>query len=78
MEEFSKRIRNSKYVESIINSLPYNPHCNCFIKKVYADGKIEIVLTKTDKGLGLILKTTGRNLKETEEISKKLMDEFDK
>jgi len=78
LEDFSKRIVNSKYVVSVINSLPYNPNCRNFIKEVYPDGKIEIVLTKTDKGLGLVIKSTGRNLRETENIAKRLTEEFDK
>jgi hypothetical protein len=76
LEDFSKRIVNSKYVVSVINSLPYNPHCKNFIKEVYPDGKIEIVLTNTNRGLGIVIKSTGRNLKETREIATILQNEF--
>jgi hypothetical protein len=76
LEEFSKKILNSKYVEAVINSLPYNPHSKNFIKKIYPDGKIEVILPKTDNGLGIIIKTTGRNLKETRAIAKKLEEDF--
>lgn len=73
---FSKRIIASKYVNSVINSLPFNSSCNRFIKKIYPDGKIEIVLTDTDKGLGIIIQTTGRNLKETKAIADILGSEY--
>jgi hypothetical protein len=33
-------------------------------------------LTNTDKGLGLVVKSTGRNHKETEAIAKVLKEEF--
>lgn len=78
LEAFSSKIIQFEYVESVINSLPYNPNCNSFIKEVYPDGKIELVLTKTDKGLGIIVKTTGRNLRETKEIARLLDNRFNK
>ena len=68
--KFSKRIVQLPYVTEIINSLTYNPFDKKFIRKVFPNGNIEIVLTKTDKGLGIIVGTTGRNKRETEEISK--------
>jgi hypothetical protein len=67
--KFSKKIVNSPYIIEIINSIPYNPHNNEFIRKIYPNGNIEIVLTKTDKGLGIVVKTTGRNKHETEAIA---------
>ncbi len=64
------------YVEGIINSLPFNPAQVKPIKSVKADGKVEIVLTDTDKGLGLVAKTTGRNLKETRWIANYIVKEY--
>lgn len=74
--KLAKSIRNSSYVTAVINSLPFNPHDAHFIKNVYPDGKVEIVLHRTDKGYGMIIQTTGRNLKETEEIAKRLTEEY--
>ena len=77
LKEFAEQIRNSRLVVSVINSLPYNSDCRKFIKKVHPDGKIEIVLTKTDEGLGIIVQTIGKNYRETEEIAKILREKFD-
>lgn len=75
---FSKRLQQSKYVVSIINSLPFNPTAINLIKKVYSDGKIELVLYWEDKGIGIIIQTTGRNVRETKAIAEILKNEFDK
>jgi hypothetical protein len=37
---------------------------------------IEIVLPWTDKGYGIVVKTTGRTIKETEMIGKIIMEEY--
>ncbi len=75
---FSKKIIKSEYVVSVINSLPFNPTDVNLIREVYADGKIELVLHWEDKGIGIIIQTTGRNKRETEEIAKLLKKKFDK
>ncbi|QIU96533.1 hypothetical protein [Bacteroides faecium] len=73
---FSKKICQSLYVKEVINSLPYNSHAVDFIHKVTATGLIEIVLTNTDKGLGIVIQTTGRTLKETEKIACLLQEKY--
>ncbi|MDR2441738.1 MAG: hypothetical protein LBE12_20450 [Planctomycetaceae bacterium] len=78
LQIFAEKIIQSDYVCSVINSLPFNPNCKKFIKNVYHNGKIEIVLTKTDRGLGVIVQTTGRNKQETEKIAEILKKEYDK
>ena len=47
-----------------------------FIRTVKDNGLIEIVLTNTDKGLGLVLQSTGRNMQETQEIAKILEEQY--
>ncbi len=73
LHKFSKRLVNSRYIESVINSLPFKPKEKKFIRDITFDdqkgGLIEIVLTDTDSGFGLVAKTTGRNLKETQKIA---------
>lgn len=70
LEKFAKQLRYSPFVIAVINSLPFNPHSSKFIHKTHSNGIIELVLTKTDKGLGLVVKTTGTNFRETQEIAK--------
>ncbi|WP_212637855.1 hypothetical protein [Desulfocicer vacuolatum] len=74
--KFSNRLTKSPYITEIVNSLPFNPKCRNFIKSTDANGLIEIVLPHTDQGLGLIVQTTGRNIRETEKIAEILEKQF--
>ena len=76
LDDFARRMVKSAYVEGVVNSLPFNPRCRRFIKDVLPGGLIEIVLPWTDKGLGLVVRTTGRNLMETKAIAEILKEEF--
>lgn len=77
LKKFGTRLLQSEYVVAVINSLPFNPKATNLIRKTYADGKIEMVLYWEDKGLGLVIQTTGRNIHETNAIAKILADEYD-
>jgi hypothetical protein len=74
--DFSKRLVRCTYIIEIVNSLPFNPHERRFIKKVYGNGLIEIVLPWTDKGYGVVVKTTGRNINETEKIGEIIEEKY--
>ncbi len=76
LERFSRRLVQSEYVTGVINSLPYNAKQRRFIRKIREDGLIEIVLPWTDEGLGIVVKTTGRTLRETEAIAEILEEEY--
>lgn len=73
---YAKRLLHCKYVESVVNSLPFNPKINRYILKVYDNGIINIVLHWTDKGYGMVIQTTGRNIRETQEIAKIIEKEY--
>lgn len=47
-----------------------------FIRKIYKEGIIEIVLFKTQRQYALWVKTTGRNLRETKAIAEILEDKY--
>ncbi len=74
--DFSKRLIRCPYVVGVINSLPFNSHERKFIKRIREEGLIEIVLPWTDKGYGIVVKTTGRTWKETEIIGSILMEKY--
>lgn len=74
--DFSKRLIRCPYVIGVINSLPFNSHERKFIKRIRDEGLIEIVLPWTDKGYGIVVKTTGRTIKETEMIGKIIMEKY--
>ena len=78
LDIFAKKLRNSNYVVSIINSLQFNPTTSRFIRKCFSDGKIEFVLHWEDKGIGLIAQTTGRTYNETVAIAELLKDKYDR
>ena len=78
LKRFANRIVNSDYVVEVVNSLPFNSHISRFIKNVYKNGQIEIVLYWEDAGYGMLVQTTGRNYRETEAIAEILKTEFDR
>lgn len=73
---FSKKIIGDEYIIGIINSLPYQSKERNFIHNIKQNGIIEIVLTHTDKGLGIVVQTTGQNMRETEAIAKILEEQY--
>lgn len=78
LQAFAEKIRRSPYVKKIINSLPFNPKSTDQIRHTTQEGIVEFVLTWTDKGLGLCVQTTGRNLAETNSIALHLKEQFSK
>lgn len=76
LKTFSKRIFQSEYVVSVINNIDFSPNSSDLIKNTYADGKIELVLYWESAGYGMIIQTTGRNLRETDEIAKLLNEKY--
>lgn len=76
LQAFAEKICRSSYVKKIVNSLPFNPKRNNPIRRTSQDGIIEFVLSWTDKGLGVCIQTTGRNLAETNSIAIHLKEEF--
>lgn len=74
--DFSKRLIRCPYVVGVINSLPFNSYERKFIKRIREEGLIEIVLPWTDKGYGVVVKTTGRTIKETEMIGRIIMEKY--
>jgi putative CRISPR-associated protein (TIGR02619 family) len=76
LQSFSKRLCQSPYVIKVINSLPFNSHRDDPILNTTDNGIIEFVLTWTDKGLGVCIQTTGRNIAETNSIALYLKEKF--
>lgn len=76
LDKHAEKLKQSPYVVEIVNSLPFNPQARDYIHRVRENGLIEIVLTDTDRGLGLLVKTTGRNLRETKRIAEILKEKY--
>ncbi len=76
LKALSDKLINCEYVIGIINSLPFNPTERKFIRKIRENGLIEIVLTDTDQGFGLLVKTTGTSLTQTEKIAKIIGEKY--
>jgi hypothetical protein len=47
---FSRKLVRSPYIIKVMNSMPFNSHDHHFIRNCYEDGRIEIVLVRSDKG----------------------------
>ena len=73
---FAQKLLQSPYVKGVINSLPFNPKEGNFIRSAYSDGRIELVLIWTDEGFGMVVQSTGRNLRETEAMAQILKDQY--
>ena len=73
LQELCEQIKYSPYVEEMQST---DWRGNRFIRKTHRNGIVEIVLYKTQKRYALEVKTTGRNLRETQEIAKILEDKF--
>lgn len=67
------KLKNSPYVEK---GLSIEWGGKRFIRKTYADGKIEIVDNNTDEGYALLITTTGRNKRETDAIAEILEERY--
>lgn len=77
LKAHAKRLVKSPYVVKIINSTPFkSKEAKHYIDEVKDNGQIEIVLMKTDAKIGMVVQTTGRNLKETLWIAKELEKRF--
>lgn len=74
----AKRIIKNEYVDGVLNNLPFDSHTSLFLRKVKKNGIVEITMHWEDKGFGMAIQTTGRNLMETEKIAKMLRTKFDK
>lgn len=78
LKDFFDKIKKETFVEGMVNSLPFNPKFEGFIKNVYPNGNIEIVLHWTDKGLGMLISTTAKNLAQTKLAARLLKEKYDK
>jgi hypothetical protein len=77
----------SKELQNLCERLKHNPYVeemrstdwggNRFVRKIHRNS-IEIVLYKTQRKYALLVKTTGRNFRETKEIAGILEEKFDK
>lgn len=74
--ELWNKLRNNEYVISAINSLPFDSFGKEYIENCTDDGKIYIRLCDSKKGYGMVIQTTGRTLKETNEIGKILLNKY--
>ena len=69
LEVLCNRLKENPYVVSMQSTDNSRGSSHKFIKNVFPDGKIEIVLFKTDSKYAVIVQTTGKNLRETKKIA---------
>lgn len=73
LNELWNRIKNSPFV---IEGMSIEWGGNSFYKKPQRDGKVDIVHLKSDRRYSIQIQTTGRNLRETIEIAKRLEEQY--
>jgi|GEM_PF-6268950 len=78
LEIFWNKIKKSPYVVSCINSVAWNSYARGLVGKKYNNGQIELFLYREDRGFGIKIQTSGRNIRETEKIAEILEKEFSK
>jgi len=71
--ELWNKIKNSPYV---IGGISTDWGGNSFCQNPAPDGKLKVVDLNSDRRYALLIQTTGRNLKETTEICKKLSRKY--
>lgn len=70
--EFANQIAKSKYVSKVLNTIDHKAGQKDFIHKFHDDGLIEIRMTWTGRGLGIVVATTGKNKAQIIWIAKHL------
>lgn len=78
LKAFSDKIVRHKYVEGVVDTLPFDSTTSRFVLKSYKDGTIDIRLHWTETGCGLKVQTVGKNLKQTMRIAELLKEKYDK
>jgi len=73
LKELCNQLKLSLYVTEMRST---NFGGNRFIRKINDDGSIEIVLHKTQRRYALLIKTTGRNRRETKAIAEILEERY--
>lgn len=73
LNELWNRIKNSPYV---VSGMSIGWGGNSFYKNPKKDGKLDVIHLKSDERYALQIQTTGRNLKETVEIARRLTEKY--
>lgn len=70
----AKKLVNCEYVTEIPQSLPNDSFGRSFIRDIHPNGRIDVTLIDEDAGYGMMVQTTGKTLRETQEIAKILKE----
>lgn len=73
LNDLWNRIKNSPYV---VEGMSIEWGGNSFYKNPQKNGKLDIVHLRSDRRYALQIQTTGRNLRETIEIAKRLAEQY--
>ena len=76
LTEFWNKIAKNEYVVSCLDSLAFHSWERNFIRKINANGRIELVLIWEDKGYGMVIQTTGKGIAQTRKVAEMLEKEF--
>ncbi len=75
LKALTDQLKNSPYIIEFLSCAWGGKR---FIRKAHSNGGIEIVLYSSEREYALLVKSTGRNLRETEKIAKLLKERYDR
>jgi hypothetical protein len=70
----AKKLVNCEYVIEIPNSLEYDKRARSFLRNIHPNGRIDVTLIHENIGYSMMVQTTGKTLRETQEIAKILKE----
>jgi len=70
----AKKLVNCEYVIGIPHSLPFDRYGRSFIREIHTNGRIDVTLIEEDDGYSMMVQTTAKTLRETQEIAKILKE----
>lgn len=69
LNQLWKKLKNKVYIEECICSLPFDSYSEDPVLKVYDNGIIDVANIKSDKGCAMKIRTTARNIYETQRVA---------
>lgn len=64
LKDFADVLLKEVYIKEVVNSLPFSSFSKDIIGKIEDDGVIELRIKDSDKGLGLVIRTTAETRRE--------------
>ena len=74
LKALAKKLNYNPYVKHPITSVDFCPRATDPIERCYENGQVVVVDTSSSAGYALLVQTTGRSMRETEEIANSIRE----